>query len=291
VRGRIDHLAYDAARERLYVAELGSNAVGIVDLKTRRVVSSVKGFQEPQGIGYQRSTDTVFVANAGDGSVRLFRGEDFAPVADIPLGNDADNVRVDADAGRVYVGYGEGALAVVEAASRKRLADIPLQAHPESFQLEPGGSRIFVNVPDTNEIAVVSREGAVASTSWPTGTLRGNFPLALDPTYSRVLTIFRRPARLQAFDAHTGKVVGESAVCSDADDMFVDEKRSRAYVICGEGVVDTHDLSANGFARLGRVGTTEGSRTGLWIPENDRLAVAIRASSKESAAVWILRPQ
>jgi YVTN family beta-propeller protein len=291
VRGRIDHLAYDAGRQRLYVAELGNNSVGIVDLKNRRVVSSVKGFEQPQGIGYERAMDTVYVANAGDGSVRLFRGEDFAPLTQIPLGNDADNVRVDADAQRVYVGYGEGALAVIDAAARKRLGDIPLQGHPESFQLEPQGARIFVNVPDAAEIAVVTRDSSQQPLSWKVGELRGNFPLAIDLAHSRVLTILRRPARLEAFDARTGKGAGGSVVCGDADDMFVDENRSRVYVICGEGVVDTHDLGGNDYARIGRLTTTEGSRTGLFLPDLDRLVVAIRGSRKEGTALWILRVQ
>ena len=291
VRGRIDHLAYDAGRQRLYVAELGNNSVGIVDLKNSRLVSTVKGFEQPQGIGYERSTDMVYVANAGDGSVRIHRGEDFAPLGQIPLGDDADNVRVDAGAQRVYVGYGEGALGVIDAASRQRLADIPLTGHPESFQLEPQGSRIFVNVPDSNEIAIVTRDGAREAARWPTGDLRGNFPLALDVAHSRALAIFRRPARLQGFELHSGQDLGGSDVCSDADDVFVDGKRGRAYVICGEGVVDTHDLAGNGYARIDRLATTSGTRTGLFIPELDRLAVAIRESRKDSAAIWIFRPQ
>lgn len=291
VRGRIDHLAYDPGRQRLYVAELGNNSVGIVDLKSRRVVRSVQGFEQPQGIGYERSTDTVYVANAGDGSVRLFRGEDFAPITQIPLGDDADNVRVDTDAQRVYVGYGEGALAVIDAAGRKRLADIPLQGHPESFQLEPSGARIFVNVPDAVEIAVVTRDGSQQAASWSVGELRGNFPLAIDVAHARVLTILRRPARLEVFDSRTGKGVGGSEVCGDADDMFVDEKRQRLYAICGEGVVDTHDLASNEYARIARLATTSGSRTGLFLPDLDTLVVAIRGSRKEATALWILHAQ
>ena len=108
IAGRIDHLAYDSARQRLYVAELGNDSVGIVDLKQRRLVRTVPGFEEPQGIAYEASTDTVYVANGGDGSLRLFRGADFSAIGTIDLGADADNVRVDPKAQRVYVGHGDG---------------------------------------------------------------------------------------------------------------------------------------------------------------------------------------
>src|SRR5258705_4480188 len=76
VQGRIDHLAIDSARHRLFVSELGSDSIGVVDLTTGRLTRTVGGFPEPQGIGYEPSTDTVYVANGGDGSVRLVRGTD-----------------------------------------------------------------------------------------------------------------------------------------------------------------------------------------------------------------------
>src|SRR5581483_7198874 len=62
VAGRIDHLAFDPMRERVYIAELGNASVGIIDLKAHRVLRTVAGFEEPQGIGYEPTTDTVYVA-------------------------------------------------------------------------------------------------------------------------------------------------------------------------------------------------------------------------------------
>src|SRR5579862_2684469 len=118
VSGRIDHLAVDVKRKRLFVAELGNNSLGVVDLAVRKVLRTLTGFSEPQGVGYEPVTDTVYVANAGDGSVRLLQGEDFSPVGRIDLGDDADNVRIDAARNRVLVGYGEGALAIIDPASR-----------------------------------------------------------------------------------------------------------------------------------------------------------------------------
>src|SRR5215813_7914605 len=95
VSGRIDHLAIDLPRRRVFVAELGNNTVGVVDLDDRKVVHVIGGLKEPQGIGYLPSSDTVFVANAGDGSVSLFRGSGYQAAGRIDLGDDADNVRID----------------------------------------------------------------------------------------------------------------------------------------------------------------------------------------------------
>src|SRR5580700_3582541 len=105
VRGRIDHLAVDLNRQRLYVAQLGNDSVGVVDLKEGKTLRTLSGLKGPQGIGYVPSTDTLYIANAGDGSVRLFQGAELTPIGKIALGSDADNVRVDDAAGRVYVGY------------------------------------------------------------------------------------------------------------------------------------------------------------------------------------------
>jgi hypothetical protein len=106
-----------------------------------------------------------------------------------------------------------------------------------------------------------------------------------------VLSIFRQPARLQAYELQTGLATSGSDVCGDSDDVFVDAKRDRVYVICGEGYVDTLDASGDTFARKGHFATSSGSRTGLFVPELDRLLVAIRAVQGTPAAIWILRPE
>jgi len=291
VAGRIDHLAYDPTRQRLYVAELGNDSIGIVDLAQKRLLRTVPGFSEPQGIAYEPSTDSIYVANGGEGAVRVLRASDFTALATIRVGADPDNVRVDVAAKRVYVGYGSdsGALAIIDPATHQKVADIPLKKHPESFQLEHG-DRIFVNVPEANEIAVVSRASRSQVTSWPTGALQANFPLTLDETTGRVVAIFRHPARVAAFDVNTGKAVATLEACTDADDAFVDSRRNRLYVVCGEGYVDAFEMArGDEYSRVSRVATSPGSRTGLLIPEQDRLAVAIRASARSDAAVWLLQ--
>jgi DNA-binding beta-propeller fold protein YncE len=130
VRGRIDHLAVDNPRHRLFVADLGNVSVGVVDLAVGKTVRTLTGLREPRGIGYVSTTDTLYVANAGDGSVRVFRGSDLTSVGQINLGSDADNVRISQDGVRVYVGYGDGALAIIDPMTQTKVGDIPFGQPP-----------------------------------------------------------------------------------------------------------------------------------------------------------------
>jgi DNA-binding beta-propeller fold protein YncE len=290
VSGRIDHMAIDLARQRLFVAELGNNSVGIVDLNGHKVIRTLEGLKEPQGVAYLPATDTVYAANAGDGSVRLFRGPDYAPAGQIDLGDDADNIRLDIPANRIVVGYGSGGLAVIDPASSRKVADIPLSVHPEGFQLDPGSSRIWVNLPKTRAIAVVDRQTGRQTATWPMQTAGGNFPMALDQAAQRVLVAFRNPAKLGAFSMDDGSVIASPDICGDADDLFVDAKRHRVYISCGEGFIDVLDSAERSYRHVARIPTVAGARTSLFVPEIDRLILAVRASGGEPAAIWVFQP-
>jgi hypothetical protein len=235
------------------------------------------------------STDTLYVANAGDGSLRLFRGENYADEARINLGDDADNIRVDDATHRVIVGYGGGALAMIDAATHNKIADIPLKGHPESFQFSRDGKEIFVNVPDAREIAVIDRGMGKQVASWPMRNATGNFPMALDEDAGRVFTVFRYPARLGVFALSDGKVVATPDICRDADDVFADAKRQRLYASCGDGSLDVLDMQG-AFRRTARIPTVAGARTALFAPDLDRLFLAVRAERGEAASIWIFRP-
>ena len=291
VAGRIDHFAFDADRQLLFVAELGNNSVGIVDLKERQVLRRLTGLSEPQGVAYHPATSTLYVANAGDGSVRLFQGPDFTAAGRIDLGDDADNIRIDSWRNRIVVGYGKGALAVIDPASRRKVADIPLKGHPESFQFDEMGSRILANVPDARQIAVIDVESGKQVSTLDTAGASSNFPMAVDAEEHRLLVAFRSPAKLMVFATRTGKLEGSFDTCRDADDVFVDPRRRRLYVSCGEGVIDVLARTSNGYERVARIPTVAGARTSLFVPASDRLYVGVRATAAEPAAIWVFRPQ
>jgi DNA-binding beta-propeller fold protein YncE len=294
VSGRIDHLAIDLRRKRLLVAELGNNTVDAIDLVAGKAIHRIAGLHEPQGIGYAPGADVIAVASAGDGSVRLFRGEDFSPMGVINLGADADNVRLDARTGSLVVGYGEGGVAVVDPARGAVASRVKLPAHPEGFQLDERTRRVFVNVPDARQIAVVDLGTGAQISTWRVPGLGANFPMALDDTDNLLATVFRHPARLVLLDARSGTVRANLETCGDADDVFFDQKRSRIYVSCGQGVVDVLQREASDYRGLGRVETASGARTSLFVPELDRLFVAARAGFfglGSDAAILVFQPQ
>lgn len=287
--GRIDHLAYDGVRKRLMVAELGNNTVDVVDTSTGMVVHRITGLKEPQGIAYLPGPNMIVTANANGGDVRFFDGTTFMPRGTIGLGDDADNVRVDTRNGHVLVGYGDGGIAIIDPTRPAKLGDISLRAHPESFQLSPAYGRLFVNIPDAGRIAVVDLTSGKELASWSSLAFRGNFPMALDESGHAVIVVFRNPARLAVLDMNTGAMTANIPTCSDADDVFLDSSRQRIYVSCGAGMIDV--VARNGLKRIAYVKTTSGARTSLYVPEMDRLYLAIRAGViSGQAAIQVYRP-
>jgi len=288
VSGRIDHMAVDLAHHRLFVAELGNNTVGVVDLEAQKVVHRLSGLKEPQGVGYVQPSDSLYVANGGDGSVRVFRGTEYSASGRIDLGADADNIRVDLPGNRLLVGYGSGGIGVIELRRNNKLESFPLKAHPESFQFDAGSRQIFVNLPNNHAIAVVDATTGQQRATWsmPHGA---NFPMALDPDRQRVLAVFRSPPKFAAFDWQTGALVSEADTCGDADDVFLDSKRQRIYIICGAGFVDVLRADDAKYSRLAKIATIAGARTGLFVADMDRLFVAARAQSGQPASIWVYR--
>lgn len=291
VAGRIDHMAVDFKRSHLAVAELGNNTVDLIDLSTGRVVHRITGLHEPQGVAFVPSADLLAVANAGDGSVEFFRASDFAPVGGIDLGDDADNLRVDKNTGNLVVGYGDGGLALIDPTTRSKLKDIGLPAHPEGFQLALDGSRAFVNVPDARQIASVDLISGKQAATWRVADLQSNFPMALDGPGRMLAIAFRGPPRLALLDAESGAVIANVESCGDADDVFFNEDRRRLFVVCGAGAVDVFDRNDRDLRHVAHVKTFPGARTGLFVPELNRLFVASRAASPGTdAKLLVFRP-
>jgi DNA-binding beta-propeller fold protein YncE len=209
VKGRFDHFAIDTKSRRLFVAALGNNTLEVLDLAAGKRIKTITGLHKPTGVLYLTTPNQIGVANGDDGTFKLFDGTSYALTKTIGSLDDADNVRFDPKTKLIYVGYKDGAVAVIDSATMKQTGSIKLAAHPESFQLEANGSRIFVNIPDVKQVAVVDREAKSVVATWPMTEFTANFPMALDEANHRLFVGCRQPARLVVFDTAAGKTRGQ----------------------------------------------------------------------------------
>jgi DNA-binding beta-propeller fold protein YncE len=290
VEGRIDHLSIDLKGKRLFVAALGNDSLEVVDLEANRRIHSIRGLAEPQGMAYIAALNRIYVANGRDGSVRAFDAASWRMLNSISFGEDADNLRYDLSTGHLWVGYGRGALGELDQNATK-LSNVQLDAHPESFQLEKNGARIFVNLPGARKIAVVDRKTHGVISSWSTGGPLANFPMALDERDHRLFVVTRLPARFIVLDTDNGKRLASLSAVGDCDDLFFDEKRQRIYAIGGAGEISVfQQRDPNHYEELSRVKTVSGTRTGFFSPELDRLYVAVRRHNSQSAEIRVYAP-
>lgn len=291
VKGRFDHFAIDAKGQRLFMAALGNNTLEVIDLAAGQSLKSITGLHKPTGAFYLAEQNQIAVANGDDGTVKVFDGATYGLKTTVTALDDADNLRFDTKTKLIYAGYGDGALAIIDSATMKQTGSVKLAAHPESFQLEKEGSRIFVNVTDAKHIAVIDREKRNVIATWPMEKFQAHFPMALDEANHRLFVGCRKPARLAVLDTANGKLVSDLKISGDTDDLFYDARRKRLYVSCGEGFIDVIDQRDADTCQLReRMPTRAGARTSFFSVETDDFFLAVPMRGNQSAELHVFRP-
>jgi DNA-binding beta-propeller fold protein YncE len=286
VEGRIDHLDLDAANERLFVCALGNNTAEVLDLRKGERVHSISGLGAPQGVVYVPALNRLFIANDKGGVCNIYDAKSFQLIGKLDFQDDADNVRYDSATKRIYVGFGNGGIGIIDATDGKRVGSIKLTAHPEAFELEKNGSRIFVNVPNAKHVAVIDRNKGQVVTTWKTNDASGNFPMALDEKNHRLFIGCRTPSKLVVLNSESGNAVTNIGISGDPDDVFYDSKRHRVYAICGAGKIDIiEQTDPNIYKVSAKIDTANGARTGLFVPERDNLFVAVPHRGSQAAEI------
>jgi DNA-binding beta-propeller fold protein YncE len=295
VGGRIDHFTFDAKRKRVIGAALGNNTVEIVDTFSGRDIHSIAGAAAPQGVVYVAEFDKLFVANGTDGKLRIYSGDSFKTLNTLEIGEDADNVRYDPAEKRVYVAYGgdeEGGIAAIDAASEKRLEDVAkLDAHPESFQIAASKPFIYANIATKAKVVLIDKTTHKV-TDWPLKSGKANYPMALDEADHRIFVVTRKPAQLVVLDSDSGAMVTSIPCVNDSDDVYYDAGRKRIYAPGGEGFISIiQQIDADHYQSIAKIPTTVGARTGLWYEKRDRFYLAVPATSKQGASLWVYYPE
>lgn len=292
VTGRFDHFAIDVPGRRLFVAALGNNTLEVVDLTAGKRLQSISGMSKPTGVLYLPASKQVLVANGDEGALKILDAATFKLAHNMTGVDDADNLRFNPATHLAYLGYGAGALGVIDTVTARLTASIKLSGHPESFQLEREGDRIFVNVPDARQVAVIDRDRRAVIATWPMEEFQANFPMALDEVNHRLFLGCRRPARLAVLDTTTGRPVADIAISGDTDDLFYDAARKRLYVSCGEGFIDVvEQRDADSYQLRERIPTRPGARTSFFSKDLDEFYLAVPQRGNQPAEVRVYRAQ
>ena len=296
IRGRIDHLAYDAATKRLFVACIANSSLEVVDLEQGNRIKSIAGLKKPQGVAIVSDLALAVVSTGGDGIVHFFDTRSFQEKAAVPVGEDADNVRI-APNGRIYIAFGgdagPGGLAEFDPATLARTRTIHLPLRSESFQFDAFGKRVFANQPGqkraTTDGAVIAVDLTSGQLEW-TSRLRKaarNFPMAVDGANRRIFVASRLPPKLVVIDDKAGTILGEAPCSPDADDVFFDKKTGCVLVIGGGNLPNGNDDGAGSALEIFAVGSQgvlaktwtfplpPHARTGLFVPERRAIYVAV----------------
>lgn len=280
VHGRIDHFDVDVTHQRLFMSALGNNTLEVFDLRTNEPVHTMSGLHEPQGVTYAPKSDRIFVANGDDGTVRIFDGGTYKLLKLVHFPSDADDTRFDPTTNRVFVGYGadgDAGLGILDGTTGNVVGKIKLPGHPESFQLEESGHRVFVNIPTAgNRIAVVDRGDGRIEAMWTLGGAQDNFPMALDEKGHRLFVATRAPPEVLALDTDSGKIIARVPGVGHADDMWYDAAHKRIYVSGGSGFISVIQQADSGqYSRIAQVRTLPGGRTSCFVPELNRLYLGV----------------
>lgn len=287
VKGRIDHIATDIGGQRLFIAALGNDTLEIVDLRSGKRIHSITGLHEPQDVTYVPEINRIFVSNGASGSVSIFDSRSLRYEGNITFREDADNLRYDARSKYLYVGYGKGSLGVTDVMSGKIIGDIRLAGHPEAFQLESKGPRIFVNIPSARQVAVVDRDKRSVIAVLPLKD-SGNFPMALDEKRHRLFIGCRRPATMLVYDTESGREVARIDIGRDVDDISYDPVHRQIYTSCGEGFIDViRQTEADHYEVTARLKTARGARTSRFEPESMLFYLAVPSESGKSAEIRV----
>lgn len=290
--GRFDHMTVDVKGGRIFAAVYGNDTVEVMDVhRARRIYTISGGLNEPQGVAYIPESNRIVVSNSGSGACQIFDGATYRPIGTVKFPDDADQLRYDPSSKRVYVGYGDGAVGAFDTVTNQRVGqDFSLGAHPESFQLEPGGSRIFVNLASINQVAVLNRATGKV-TKWQLEDAGTNFPMALDEQHRRVFIAARRPARLLVLDMDSGKLIASLPGAADTDDMWYDATRKRIYIPSGEGFIFVYQqVDADHYARIAKIPSAIGARTSAYfgqVGKHNSLYVAVPARANRGAEMWV----
>jgi DNA-binding beta-propeller fold protein YncE len=155
--GGLDHLAIDAKRGRLFVANTSNDSLDVVDLKAGKLLKQVSGQGRIRGVDYSPDVDQIFAGCSTGGVCNIIDGDGYEPIKSVALGDDADNVRYNPRTKRIYVVHADTELSVIDARDYSLRSPIALTKDLGGFKLEKERPRMYLNAKQ-GQVVVIDTE-------------------------------------------------------------------------------------------------------------------------------------
>ncbi|MEO8429947.1 MAG: YncE family protein [Acidobacteriota bacterium] len=264
-----DYVTVDPAAGRLYVSR--SDRVLVVDLASKKVVGEIAPTPGVHGVALVPSLGRGFTSNGRASSATAFSLATLEPAGQVATGENPDAILYDPASNRVFTFNGRGKSATaIDPKSLAVVGTIPLGGKPESG-VSDGKGRVWVNIEDTGEIAVIDSRALKVAARWPVAGCEEPSGLAMDAPHRRLFTVCGNKV-MAILDADSGRVVASLPIGDGVDAAGFDPATGLAFASNGEGTLTVvHEETPDRFRVVENVPTKRGARTMALDPTTHRI--------------------
>ena len=291
--GDFDHFAVDYDRNRLLLAAEDHGTLEVFDLKTSNRLRSVGGFGNPHSILVRHGVPTDFITDSTKLGPTIRNADTYAKIKSVPLTAGSDTAMYDHATNILYIVTGgkdvdmkTANLDAVNPDTGAKLASVTFpDNHVEAMDFVDGDPRIFINLTQTNKLDVVDRRNMKIVASWPVPPAQQNAMVAFDPAQHRLYVVCRSPGMVVVMNSDTGAVIDTQPAPLRADQVQYDHTTHRLYVPGGEGYLSIYDTAdPNHLKLVEKVTTAPGAKTGILLPAQHRLFLAVSPGDSKAMA-------
>ena len=294
VKGHFDHFEIDLKNQRLFATPEEYKGVLVFDLKTGKLVHTIRGIDKSHAVLYREDLNRLYVTDGEAGDLKIFDATTYALVSSVKLLEDADSIGYDPNTKYLYIDNGGGdvhqtysMLSVVDTTAGKKVTDIKIDGDTlEAMALEKSSPKIYVNNKAKGQVDVVDREKREVIASWPVTKCKGPVAIAFDEANHR-LFVACRDGNVAVLDTKSGKEVTSLSITNGVDDAVYDPASKRLYT-AADGNVDVYEQTdPDNYKLLAKVPTGPVGRTAKLVPELNRYFVAVPQHGTKSAEVLV----
>ena len=268
-----DYLSIDSEARRLYVTH-GTHIV-VLDLDSNTVVGDIVDTPGVHGFAVAHDLGKGFSSNGAESKVSVVDLKTLGTTAKMDSGQGPDAIAYEPARHEVYAFNGHAhSVTIFSATSNQVIESVQLPGKPEFSAVDAAAGRVFVNIEDQNEVAVIDTATHKVTHLWPIAPGESASGMAIDVQHHRLFLGCENHLMLMMDDS-SGKVVSSVPIGTGVDANAFDEKLQLAFSSNGEGTVTiARAESPDKFRVVQTLQTQPSARTLALDPKTHRIYLA-----------------